>query len=123
MSTLLCFVGIPDLVTLVQYEAQKSKPHEAPQWPTKWQKDQALGKEALLDMVVVPAAQSAAKAGVAVLLSTKKEGRVFSIAGGQQLGVFEPNSLANHGLAVSGNGRFIAVSSFTADVKVSSIGP
>jgi hypothetical protein len=69
-------------------------------------------------MVVVPAAQSAAKAGVAVLLSTKKEGRVYSIAGGQQLGLFEPNSLANHGLAVSGNGRFIGVASFTTEVKV-----
>lgn len=37
---------------------------------------------------------------------------------GRQLATFEPNSLTNHGLAVSGDGRFIAVASFTAEVKV-----
>jgi len=37
---------------------------------------------------------------------------------GSQMAVFEPNSLANHQLSVSSNGRFIAVASFTSDVKV-----
>lgn len=58
--------------------------------------------------------------GVAVLLSQKKEGRVFGLASGGELAEFKPNSFANHGLAVSANGRFICVASFTADVMVSS---
>lgn len=37
---------------------------------------------------------------------------------GRELGVFEPNALANHDLALSADGRFIAVASFSADVKV-----
>jgi hypothetical protein len=74
-------------------------------------------------MVVVPAGQSAALeypngGGVAVLLSHKKEGRVFGLATGTELADFQPNSLANHALAVASNGRFLAVASFTADVKV-----
>jgi hypothetical protein len=103
----------------VQYSPQRSKAGEAPQWVADWQKEKVLGKEALLDFQVLPAAQTAYHAGVAVLLSSKKDGRVFSIANGQQLATFEPNSLGNHRLAVSGNGRFIAVASFTAEVKVS----
>jgi hypothetical protein len=58
--------------------------------------------------------------GVAVLLSAKKFGRVFNLAGGRQLATFEPNSLNNHALAVSPGGRFFAVASFTADIKVGS---
>jgi hypothetical protein len=84
-----------------------------------WQKEKVLGKEALLDFEVLPAGQTAYHAGVAVLLSSKKDGRVFSIANGQQLATFEPNSLGNHRLAVSGDGRFIGVASFTAEVKAS----
>lgn len=57
--------------------------------------------------------------GVAVLLSQKKEGRVFGLASGGELAEFKPNSFANHGLAVSANGRFLCVASFTADVMVS----
>ena len=53
-----------------------------------------------------------------MLLSTKKEGRVFGLASGAQLAEFAPNSFQNHGLAVSADGRFIAVPSFTAEVKV-----
>jgi hypothetical protein len=53
-----------------------------------------------------------------VLLSQKKEGRVFGLGGGAQLAEFAPNSFDNHGLAVSADGRFIAVPSFTAEVKV-----
>lgn len=56
--------------------------------------------------------------GVAVLLSQKKEGRVFGTASGAMLAEFAPNSFQNHGLAVSADGRFIAVPSFTAEVKV-----
>ncbi len=36
---------------------------------------------------------------------------------GAPLGSFDPASLANHGLATSGDGRFFAAASFTADVK------
>jgi hypothetical protein len=53
-----------------------------------------------------------------VLLSQKKEGRVFGTASGAMLAEFAPNSFQNHGLAVSADGRFIAVPSFTAEVKV-----
>ena len=58
---------------------------------------------------------------MAVLLSQKKEGRVFGLASGSQLAEFAPNSFANHGLAVSADGRFIAVPSFTAEVKVGGV--
>eukprot|EP00798_Chlamydomonas_sp_ICE-L_P005050 gene5050-34839_t len=37
---------------------------------------------------------------------------------GVELAVLEPNSLANHDLAVSLDGRFIAVASFTSEVKI-----
>lgn len=56
--------------------------------------------------------------GIAVLLSPKKEGRVFGLAAGGSLAEFKPNSFHNHALAVSANGRFICVASFTADVMV-----
>jgi hypothetical protein len=56
--------------------------------------------------------------GIAVLLSPKKEGRVFGLASGGSLAEFKPNSFHNHTLAVSANGRFICVASFTADVMV-----
>lgn len=32
--------------------------------------------------------------------------------------MLEPNSLANHDLAVSYDGRFVAVATFTAEVKI-----
>lgn len=37
---------------------------------------------------------------------------------GRELAMLEPNSLVNHGLAVSADGRFVAVASFTAEVKI-----
>jgi hypothetical protein len=37
---------------------------------------------------------------------------------GKEIAVLEPNSLGNHELAVSGDGRFIAVASFTSEVKI-----
>jgi hypothetical protein len=60
--------------------------------------------------------------GIAVLLSPKKEGRVLGLASGGSLAEFKPNSFENHALAVSANGRFICVASFTADVMVSEQG-
>lgn len=53
-----------------------------------------------------------------VLLSASKEGRVFGLASGARLAEFAPNSFNNHRLALSADGRFLAVASFTADVKV-----
>lgn len=93
-------------------------------WDQNWNKQGILGHEMLLDMTVVPSPQSddlgySHAGGVAVLLSEKKEGKVFGLAAGGDMGEFHPNSLANHALAVSANGRFIAVASFTADVMVS----
>ena len=37
---------------------------------------------------------------------------------GKELAVLEPNSLGNHELEVSADGRFIAVASFTSEVKI-----
>ena len=37
---------------------------------------------------------------------------------GKELAVLEPNSLGNHDLAVSKDGRFVSVASFTSEVKV-----
>ena len=37
---------------------------------------------------------------------------------GKELAVLEPNSLCNHELEVSADGRFIAVASFTSEVKI-----
>lgn len=37
---------------------------------------------------------------------------------GRELAMLEPNSLTNHDLAVSADGRFVAVASFTAEVKI-----
>lgn len=93
-------------------------------WEQQWNKQGILGSETLLDMTVVPSPQSESfgysnAGGVAVLLSEKKEGRVYGLAAGGEMGEFHPNSFANHALAVSPNGRFIAVASFTADVMVS----
>lgn len=92
-------------------------------WDQNWHKQVSLGHDSLLDMVVIPRPQSEAlgynhAGGVAVLLSEKKEGRVYGLAAGGEMGEFHPNSFTNHALAVSANGRFIAVASFTADVMV-----
>jgi hypothetical protein len=37
---------------------------------------------------------------------------------GREIATLEPNSLRNHDLAVSPDGRFVAVASFTAEVKI-----
>lgn len=39
-------------------------------------------------------------------------------AQGRELAVFEPAALANHELAVSPDGRFIAAATFSTDVKI-----
>jgi hypothetical protein len=57
-----------------------------------------------------------------VSLSTKKEARVYG-SSGRELALLEPNSLANHDLAVSADGRFVAVASFTAEVGAGTCRP
>jgi hypothetical protein len=37
---------------------------------------------------------------------------------GREVAIFEPNALANHDLAVSNDGRFIAAATFSSDVKI-----
>lgn len=113
--------GIPDVVHLVHYVPHKQG--GAITFEPAWQKQAVLGHEQLLEMAVVPGPQSEAlgvpqAGGIAVLLSPKKEGRVFGLAAGGSLAEFKPNSFHNHALAVSANGRFICVASFTADVMV-----
>ncbi len=62
-------------------------------------------------------AAAAARRPFAVALSQRKEARCFD-GSGREIALLEPNSLANYGLSVSGDGRFVAVASFTAEVKV-----
>eukprot|EP00878_Enallax_costatus_P010560 GHUV01011027.1.p1 GENE.GHUV01011027.1~~GHUV01011027.1.p1 ORF type:complete len:367 (+),score=82.44 GHUV01011027.1:462-1562(+) len=112
--------GYPGL-QLIHFVPHKKGPNIT--WEQDWNKQGILGHETLLDMTVIPAPQSEAlgynhAGGVAVLLSEKKEGRVYGLAAGGEMGEFHPNSFANHALAVSPNGRFIAVASFTADVMI-----
>lgn len=113
--------GIPDVVHLAHYVPHKQGANIT--FEPAWQKQAVLGHEQLLEMAVVPAPQSEAlgvaqAGGIAVLLSPKKEGRVLGLASGGSLAEFKPNSFENHALAVSANGRFICVASFTADVMV-----
>lgn len=111
--------GIPDLAHLVMFTPQPHKPRETVNWDCAWQTSGALGKDTtLLDFAAIPTAQAASGVGIAVLLSTKKDGRVFRLSDGRHLATFEPNSLANHRLTVSGNGKFVAVATFTSDVMV-----
>eukprot|EP00201_Polytomella_parva_P003106 CAMPEP_0175077454 /NCGR_PEP_ID=MMETSP0052_2-20121109/23406_1 /TAXON_ID=51329 ORGANISM="Polytomella parva, Strain SAG 63-3" /NCGR_SAMPLE_ID=MMETSP0052_2 /ASSEMBLY_ACC=CAM_ASM_000194 /LENGTH=474 /DNA_ID=CAMNT_0016346935 /DNA_START=206 /DNA_END=1629 /DNA_ORIENTATION=+ len=55
--------------------------------------------------------------GFIACLSTKKSVKVFDWTG-KLLATLEPNSLKNHDLTVSADGRFLAVASFTSEVKV-----
>eukprot|EP00879_Flechtneria_rotunda_P007547 GHRR01007917.1.p1 GENE.GHRR01007917.1~~GHRR01007917.1.p1 ORF type:complete len:307 (+),score=87.00 GHRR01007917.1:2753-3673(+) len=127
-SLIAAFRGIPDVCHLALYLPHKRGKEIT--WEPQWQKDAVLGREQLLDMVVVSSNQAQAinsssnssngitSGGVAVLLSHKKGGKVYGLAEGSALAEFQPNSFENHQLAVSANGRFICVASFTADVMV-----
>ncbi|KAI8469467.1 MAG: WD40-repeat-containing domain protein [Monoraphidium minutum] len=108
---------IPDQARMILYSPTKAK-GAAMSFEPLWQTPMALDREPLLEAVVVPSAQAQTGGGVAVLLSPKKHGRVLRLSDGKPLAIFEPNSLGNHALAVSAGGRFFAVASFTADVKV-----
>ncbi|GBF98421.1 hypothetical protein Rsub_10486 [Raphidocelis subcapitata] len=108
---------IPEMARLVQYAPTKGAGGGgAVTFAQQWEVPRALDRDPLLEAVIVPGAQSST-GGFAALLSPKRFGRVYSLAGGRQLGAFEPNSLENHALAVSPGGRFLAVASFTSDVK------
>lgn len=105
---------IPDQARIVQYSPSRSGSTVG--FDMQWEVPKALDKEPLMEATIIPPAEDAR--GIAVLLSAKKFGRVYDLRGGRLLSTFEPNSLGNHALAVSAGGRFFAVASFTADVKV-----
>ena len=68
-------------------------------------------------MVLCGAAQ-----GPPAVLCCSPDARMAVVGGaGKVLASIETNGLKNHGAAMSGDGRFVAAATFTADVKVSSL--
>ena len=55
--------------------------------------------------------------GMFATCGQKTDMRVFSAAG-RQVANLNTAGLTNHGIAISGNGQFLAAATFTADVKV-----
>ncbi|KAL6750671.1 WD40-repeat-containing domain protein [Haematococcus lacustris] len=107
--------GIPE--GLLALYAPSQQKETLGNYEQQWLISGLHGKEAPMMMRSVSAAASLAKRSVLVACSTKKDVRVYS-AQGRELAVLEPNSLANHNLALSNDGRFVAVASFTAEVKL-----
>lgn len=103
------------ILTMMEHKVLPSSPK--PSWEQSWEVQDVHGKEAAMSLASVAQGQAAGMAGVIVSCSAKKEARIFSILG-KELARVEPNSLANHNLALSLNGRFISIASFTADVKI-----
>mmetsp|Transcript_5000 Transcript_5000/g.10801 ORF Transcript_5000/g.10801 Transcript_5000/m.10801 type:complete len:454 (+) Transcript_5000:147-1508(+) len=106
--------GIPDTIAAL-YGPQKTP--EGNNIEALWQVTNVHGKEPVLTTRSVSAAASLGRVGILVSCSTKKDVKVFN-SRGNQLAVLEPNSLANHDLALSNDARFVAVASFTSEVKI-----
>lgn len=116
-EVIACVQSVPD-VQLVAFQAPRPKPGLPPAYEQGWTAGSVHGKEPGLQFVTACPPPGSGRPPLAVSLSTKKDARVLEASSGRQLAVLEPNSLANHNLAVSADGRFIAVSSFTAEVKI-----
>lgn len=108
--------GVSDTIVAL-YRPTVKVAGAAPQFDAAWTVEQVHGREPCLALQSVPTAGAAIPTGIVVSLSTKKEGRVFDLKG-RPVATFEPASLANHGLALSLDGRFMAVASFSPDVKI-----
>lgn len=115
-SVVALLKGIPDAV-VAKYAAVQKKPGENPVFDLQWEVKNVHGKEQGLAMKAVTASACVGRMGVVVTCSTKKEVKVLDLQG-KTLATLEPASLANHDLAVSNDGRFVAVATFTADVKI-----
>lgn len=105
--------GIPDTLMAV-YESVAGKNGAAATVEELWQAGNIHGKDPALTMRAV---SPSGRPGIIASLSTKKDLKVYNVQG-REVGVLEPNSLGNHDLAVSLDGRFIAVASFTSEVKI-----
>ncbi|PNW86947.1 hypothetical protein CHLRE_02g102450v5 [Chlamydomonas reinhardtii] len=108
--------GTPDTMVAL-YAPVVKQAGDAPQYDAKWTVGNVHGKETVLAMASVSSDAAIGRRGYIVSLSTKKDGKLFDMAG-RELAEFEPNALANHDLAVSLDGRFIAAATFSSDVKI-----
>ncbi|MEW5317650.1 MAG: hypothetical protein WDW38_008932 [Sanguina aurantia] len=109
--------GIPDAIAAQYGPVGGAKAGEGATFEEFWQVPNAHGKELPLTMRSVPSSASAGRIGLLFSCTTKKDVRVFNMQG-REVAMLEPNSLANHDLAVSYDGRFVAVATFTAEVKI-----
>ncbi|GFR51981.1 hypothetical protein Agub_g14508 [Astrephomene gubernaculifera] len=110
--------GAPDTLVAL-YGPVVKQAGEAPVYDALWTVGNVHGKEPALPAVAasVPSEGAVGRRGYVVSLSTKREGRVYDMKG-SLLASFEPSALANHDLAVSYDGRFIAAATFSSDVKI-----
>ncbi|GLI63451.1 hypothetical protein VaNZ11_006423 [Volvox africanus] len=110
--------GTPDAM-MALYQPIVKQPGEPPSYDAKWTVGNVHGKEPALlgGMASVPSDAAIGRRGFVVSLSTKKDGKVYDLQG-REVAVFEPNALANHDLAVSSDGRFVAAATFSSDVKI-----
>ncbi|GAX85174.1 hypothetical protein CEUSTIGMA_g12592.t1 [Chlamydomonas eustigma] len=106
--------GIPDTI-VAMFSPTATKTLEGGTVEQLWQVSNVHGKEPVLQAKA--SCSSSGRANVIVSLSTKKDAKVFNMQG-KEMAALEPNSLGNHELALSGDGRFIAVASFTSEVKI-----
>ncbi|KAF5843867.1 WD40-repeat-containing domain protein [Dunaliella salina] len=105
-----------NMAMLAAYGPTANKAEKGPPFEQKWMLENVHGKEALLSMCTVPRAAACAGKGIAITCSTKKDARVFDMQG-KELAKLDPNSLLNHSLVVSRDGRFAAVASFTSEIR------
>ncbi len=68
---------------LVRYELRREAPNAPPTWSQVWQEQQIHGKDMALAALSVPAALAGASTGTIFSLSSKKEGKVFSMQVGR----------------------------------------
>ncbi|GLC40138.1 hypothetical protein PLESTB_000881000 [Pleodorina starrii] len=110
--------GSPDTLVAL-YQPMAKQPGEAPTYDAKWTVNNVFGKDQPLAGALVSVSSDSAvgRRGIIVAMSAKKDGRVYDMQG-REVAVFEPNALANHDLAVSADGRFIAAATFSSDVKI-----
>jgi len=104
-----------NMAMLAAYGPSTNKAEKGP-FEQKWMLENVHGKEAPLSMCTVPRAAACAGKGIAITCSTKKDARVFDMQG-KELAMLDPSSFLNHSLVVSRDGRFVAVASFTAEIR------
>lgn len=114
-SVVVLMKGVPDAI-VAKYATVQQKPGDAV-GEQQWQVPNVHGKELGMALRSVPAMSCIGRTGVAVSCSTKKDVKVLSMQG-NELATLEPASFANYDLALSNDGRFVAVATFTSEVKI-----